>query len=59
MGTKTPEKSGSVSKETHPRAPEIDTTVPRSHSPPFKYENRPINVKPANNETHHHHVIGQ
>ena len=57
MGTRTPEKAGSVSKETHPMAPEIDTTVPKSRSPPFKHEDRPTNVKPANNGTHHHTVI--
>jgi hypothetical protein len=34
--TKTPEKAGSVSKETQPSAAEIDTTAPRSRSPPFK-----------------------
>ncbi len=51
MGTKTPEKAGSVSKETQPRAPEIDTTAPKSRSPPLKDAARPINVKPANNST--------
>ena len=53
MGTKTPEKAGSVSKETQPRTPEIDTTVPRSRSLPCKHENRPIDVKPANKGSHH------
>src|SRR5215208_4337763 len=52
MGTTTPEKAGSVSKETQPRAPEIDTTAPKSRSPPLKDAARPINVKPANNSTH-------
>ena len=52
MGTKTPEKAGSVSKETQPRAPEIDTTAPKSRSPPLKDAARLINVKPANNSTH-------
>jgi hypothetical protein len=52
MGTKTPEKAGSVSKETQPRAAEIDTTVPKSRSPPVNDAPRPINVKPANNGTH-------
>src|SRR5829696_4437306 len=53
MGTKTPEKAGSVSTETQPRAPEIDTTAPKSRSPLLKDAARPINVKPANNSTHH------
>src|SRR5215207_508318 len=52
MGIKTLEKAGSVSKETQPEAPEIDTTAPKSRSPPLKDAARPINVKPANNSTH-------
>src|SRR5215213_9032799 len=53
MGTKTPEKAGSVSKETQPRAPEINTTAPRKRSPRSEDEDRPINVMPASNRTHH------
>jgi len=52
MGTKTPGKAGSVSKETQPRAPEIDTMAPRSRGPPPKDAARPINIKPANSSTH-------
>src|SRR5215210_8305438 len=52
MGTKALEKAGSVSKETQPRAPEIDTMAPKSRSPPLKDAAKPINVKPANNSTH-------
>src|ERR671910_2998187 len=52
MGTKTPpENAGSVSKETQPRAPEIDTAAPKGRSPPVNDAARPINVKPANNST--------
>src|SRR5215212_2619184 len=58
MGTKTPpKKAGSVSKETQPRAPEIDTTAPKSRSPPLDDAARPINVKPANNSTHPKPVV--
>src|ERR671913_1363662 len=57
MGIKTLEKAGSVSKETQPRAPEIDTTAPKSRSPPLKDAARPINVKPANNSTHQKTVV--
>jgi hypothetical protein len=57
MGTKTPEKAGSVSTETQPRAPEIDTTAPKSRSPLLKDAARPINVKPANNSTHQKNVV--
>src|SRR5829696_3220717 len=56
-GTKTPEKAGSVSKETQPSAAEIDTTAPISRSLPFKNTARPINVKPSKNRTHHHSVV--
>src|SRR5918995_7002475 len=56
MGIKTLEKAGSVSKETQPRAPEIDTTAPKSRSPPLKDAARPINVKPANISTHQRNV---
>jgi hypothetical protein len=52
IGTKTPGKAGSVSKETQPRAPEIDTMAPRSRGPPPKDAARPINIKPANSSTH-------
>src|SRR3954447_19463046 len=57
MGIKTTEKAGSASKETQPRAPEIDTTVPSSRCPPFNNAARPINVKPSSNSTHHHSFI--
>jgi hypothetical protein len=52
MGTKTLGKARSVSNDTQPRAPEIDTTAPRSRSPPLKDAARPINIKPADNSTH-------
>jgi hypothetical protein len=48
IGTRTPEKAGSVSKETQPRAPEISTKAPRALNPSFRDAARPINVKPAN-----------
>src|SRR5919107_996009 len=57
MGTKTLGKAGSVSTETQPRAPEIDTTAPKSRSPPLNDAARPINVKPANNSTHPKTVV--
>ena len=57
MGTKTPEKAGSVSTETQPRALEINTTAPKSRNPPLKDAARPINGKPTNNSTHQKNVV--
>src|ERR671910_615483 len=57
MGIKTLEKAGSVSKETQPRAPEINTTAPKSRSPPLKDAAKPINVKPSKNSTHQKNVV--
>src|SRR5215213_3369287 len=52
VGTRTPEKAGSVSNETHPRAPQANTRTPRSRDTSSKTISRPAAVKAKNSRTH-------